>query len=215
MNWYDITRSVVASLAIIAALLHIRSASRGPRWQRHVFKTMAMIWTIVIAASALGQVSPFYKAMIIGGLSFSLIGDLLLLYPHQSFLHALSSFLVAHLFYIAAFATGAMEGISLTGCSAFVFLGFFLFWLVGGHLGTMKAPVTFYLVVLMVMGLCATSRWLGTGESGSVFAFAGAILFILSDALLGIDRFRHRFKGAQVLVLGTYYAAQLLIAFSV
>ena len=215
LNWYDITRSAVTALAILTALLHIRSASRGPRWQRHVFKTMTMIWILVIAASATGQVSSYYKAMIIGGLCFSLLGDLLLLYPQQSFVHALTSFLVAHLFYIAAFAPAAIEGMTFTGVLVFLVLGSIIYIVLRSELGTVKGPVTLYIIVLMMMGIAALSRWAGTGEAGSGFAFAGALLFILSDFLLGFDRFKKRFMGAQIIVLGTYYAAQMLIAFSV
>lgn len=215
MNWYDITRSVVTALAILTALLHIRSASRGPKWQRHVFKTMTMIWVLVIAASASGQVSPYYKAMIIGGLCFSLLGDLLLLYPPQSFYHGLISFLIAHLFYIAAFAPAGIAGLTLLWAFVYLVLGTILYLLLRPELGTMKLPVTLYLIVLTTMGAFATGRWSGGEDPGSIFALAGALMFILSDALLGYDRFRMRFRGAQVFVLGTYYVAQMLIAFSV
>ena len=165
MDWYDITRSAVTALAILTALLHIRSASRGPKWQRHVFKTMAMIWILVIGASASGQVSSYYKAMILGGLCFSLLGDLLLLYPPQSFFHGLISFLIAHLFYIAAFAPAGVEGLTLSWAFAFLVLGAVLYVLLRPGLGTMKLPVTLYLIVLLTMGAFAAGRWWGGGES--------------------------------------------------
>ncbi|HBL54857.1 MAG TPA: hypothetical protein DDZ36_02925, partial [Deltaproteobacteria bacterium] len=42
----------------------------------------------------------------------------------------------------------------------------------------------------------------------------GASLFLLSDALLAWNRFRVEFKSAQLLVLGTYYAAQWALVLS-
>ena len=45
-------------------------------------------------------------------------------------------------------------------------------------------------------------------------AAVGAALFVLSDTMIGLDRFRPGVKLSPVLVLGTYYAAQWLIAFS-
>ena len=41
------------------------------------------------------------------------------------------------------------------------------------------------------------------------------MLFVVSDAALATNRFRGAFASAQLLVLGTYYPAQWLIALSV
>jgi uncharacterized membrane protein YhhN len=46
-------------------------------------------------------------------------------------------------------------------------------------------------------------------------AFAGALLFVLSDTVLAVNRFRRTFKLAHALNLITYFAAQCLIARSV
>ena len=52
-------------------------------------------------------------------------------------------------------------------------------------------------------------------ESASLaIAAAGAVLFLASDSMLAIDRFRLPFKAAQALVLSTYWLGQWLIALS-
>jgi len=48
----------------------------------------------------------------------------------------------------------------------------------------------------------------------TLFAACGAILFLISDALLAWNRFRMKFKSAQFLILGTYYVAQWALAMS-
>ena len=48
-----------------------------------------------------------------------------------------------------------------------------------------------------------------------VIAFLGAVLFVISDSVLALDRFRGEFGAARALTLSTYYAAQWLIASSV
>jgi uncharacterized membrane protein YhhN len=53
-----------------------------------------------------------------------------------------------------------------------------------------------------------------TEQEGSLLAMMGAILFILSDSALAVDRFKGRFRGAQALILSTYFTAQWLIALS-
>jgi uncharacterized membrane protein YhhN len=46
-------------------------------------------------------------------------------------------------------------------------------------------------------------------------AAAGALLFMLSDGMLAVDRFRRPFRWSRLAVLSTYFAAQWLIALSV
>ena len=48
----------------------------------------------------------------------------------------------------------------------------------------------------------------------TLFAVFGAILFLISDALLAWNRFRMKFKSAQFLIMVTYYVAQWALAMS-
>ena len=54
-----------------------------------------------------------------------------------------------------------------------------------------------------------------TAEKTALLAFFGAVLFIISDSILALNRFREPFAVARVLNLSTYFAAQWLIAFSI
>lgn len=51
--------------------------------------------------------------------------------------------------------------------------------------------------------------------NGGALAAVGGVLFVASDSALALDRFRRPFRGAQPLVLATYWAAQTLIALSI
>jgi uncharacterized membrane protein YhhN len=64
------------------------------------------------------------------------------------------------------------------------------------------------------MGWTAAGRRLLTEQEGGLLAFLGAILFIASDSLLAVDKFKGRFRSAQLLILTTYFTAQWLIALS-
>ena len=79
----------------------------------------------------------------------------------------------------------------------------------------MKAPVLVYIVVILVMGWRAWERWAGVRHRSALLAFFGAVLFIISDSVLGINRYRGHFEIARALNLSTYYAAQWLIALSI
>jgi uncharacterized membrane protein YhhN len=58
-------------------------------------------------------------------------------------------------------------------------------------------------------------RWSQTGQSQALLAFLGAVLFLVSDSALAVNRFRGHYKSAPALILSTYFAAQWLIARSV
>jgi uncharacterized membrane protein YhhN len=53
------------------------------------------------------------------------------------------------------------------------------------------------------------------GRNGALLASIGALLFVLSDKILAINRFRGAFKLARAFNVTTYFAAQCLIASSV
>ena len=69
------------------------------------------------------------------------------------------------------------------------------------------------LVILIMSGL-AWERHLQLELPQTLFAVCGAILFLISDALLAWNRFRMKFKVAQFLINGTYYVAQWALAMS-
>ena len=48
-----------------------------------------------------------------------------------------------------------------------------------------------------------------------LLAFAGAVLFLISDSVLAYDRFARKIGPAQIIILGTYFPAQLLISLSI
>jgi uncharacterized membrane protein YhhN len=95
--------AIMSLLVLLSASLHIRAEYSGPRWQVYVFKPLTTTLIIILALMATEPVSPFYQAMIVIGLVFSLGGDIFLMLPSDRFIGGLVSFLIAHLFYIVAF----------------------------------------------------------------------------------------------------------------
>jgi uncharacterized membrane protein YhhN len=79
----------------------------------------------------------------------------------------------------------------------------------------LRLPVIGYVAVLGAMCAQALARAMAVGTSASRVAAIGAVLFLTSDALLAFDRFHTRLDAAPLLVLGTYYVAQLLLALSI
>jgi uncharacterized membrane protein YhhN len=203
-------------LALISATLHIHAESVGAMRRVYLFKPLTMIWIILIALMEKSPVSAFYKYMIVAGLVCSLLGDIFLMLPSDRFVPGLLSFLVAHLFYIAAFASGGVHlPTALWYAIPFLLYGSVMLRALFPHLGRMELPVLVYMLVILVMAWLALSRWAGTGQAGSALAFFGALLFTVSDSTLAVNRFKGRIDHAQFYILSTYFTAQWLIALSV
>jgi uncharacterized membrane protein YhhN len=201
-------------LATITASVTISAEYRGPRRVHYLFKPLTLVLITILALIPKYPVSPFYQYMIVVGLLCSLAGDVFLMLPSDRFIHGLASFLIAHAFYTAAFLVEGNRPFSMWAALPLVVYGGFMLWLLWGGLGKMKAPVIFYVSALLLMALIASSRYVVTKQPGSLLAAVGVILFVASDSVLALDKFKSSFRLAQFLILTTYFVAQCLIALS-
>jgi uncharacterized membrane protein YhhN len=202
-------------LALLTGMLHIGAAYRGLRHAVYVLKPLTTTLILLIALLASSPVSSFYKTAIVIGLLFSLVGDILLMLPADRFVAGLVSFLLTHLCYIAAFTSRSGFHLSIGLLTPFIAYGVILLRLLWSYVGKLKAPVLMYMVVILVMSWQAAEQGRQVEQIGARLALLGAVLFLLSDSALALNRFRKPFKSASVIVLSTYYVAQLLIAGSV
>ena len=206
---------LLTALASVSAILHVRAEYRGALRETYIFKPLTMVFIILIAFLTDVRVTPVYKYLIIGGLCVSLLGDIFLMLPPRMFLPGLVSFLVAHLFYIAAFTLTGAGALPSVWLIPFLLYGCFMFWVLSGYLGKLRIPVASYMLVILLMGSQALSRWLRTDQAGSGSAALGALLFIASDSLLAVNRFKGKSRHAPLYVMSTYYSAQWFIAHSI
>lgn len=207
--------AILTLLAIFSASLHIRAEYHGPRYHVYLFKPLTMVLVLLIAVQAGKPDTSLYKYAIIAGLICSLAGDVFLMLPSDRFVAGLVSFLIAHLLYITAFTSGTGFGFSLWSLVPFAIYGIVMLSILSPYLSNMKLPVLVYMVVILVMAWQAWERWSQTGQSEALLAFLGAVLFLISDSALAVNRFQGQYQSAPVLILSTYFAAQWLIARSV
>lgn len=158
-----------------------------------------------------------YALLIALGLALSLGGDVaLMLRTNRWFLIGLVLFLLAHVVYSIAFSIPsgfhAQDWLTAAALAAFGLLVLAYLW---KGLGRMKGPVTVYVVVILFMVNRAISAFFGSGFSPTQawLVGLGAILFMLSDLMLAVNRFRRPFRAEAASSL-LYYAGQLLIALS-
>lgn len=202
---------------LFSAILHIRAEYTGPRKHIYIFKPLTTSLIIFLAAYlGLQENAGFYAGMIIIGLVFSLFGDVFLMFE-KYFALGLLSFLLAHLFYIAAFSSGLNpeEIFYWPSLLPFLFFGILVLAYIFSGLRKLKIPVIVYLLVIVVMGWQATNHWLSFPSLLSLGAALGAFIFMISDSLIAINRFKTPVKHSRFWIMSTYYFAQCLIALSI
>jgi uncharacterized membrane protein YhhN len=203
------------ALAFLATALHIRAEYRGPRWMVYLCKplsTMTLLLLAVFSATAHGL---RYQAAIAVGLGCSLLGDILLMLPRDRFVAGLASFLAAHLAYLAAFTSGVSAVSAPALLLPLLAAAVPLLRLLWPELGALRMPVLLYSAAILLMVWRAWGREWTLPGAAAALAGAGATLFMVSDALLALNRFHRPFASAQALIMSTYVAAQALIALSV
>jgi uncharacterized membrane protein YhhN len=206
----------------ISGALAVACELSGRRRGLYVFKPLTTALIIAMFAAGAGSAPRDVLWYLVGaGLVASLVGDVLLMLESERFVAGLVSFLVAHVLYAAAFAgrVVAAEGFA-TRAEYWVPLALLAVYAVATYrylapgLGALAAPVAAYVAVITAMGWQAAAGYALARDAAALSAFAGATLFMASDTLLAVDRFRRRLPAAQAYALGTYFAAQWLIAAS-
>lgn len=210
--------NVAALLAVAAAASALAAIwlERGERRHRAFYALKPLTTLLLIALAAAGtDPAGRYAQLVLLGLALSLLGDVCLMFRGERwFLGGLGSFLLAHIAFIAAFLQGVAQ-VSLPGWLALVVLGAIAMMIVLlPRAGILKAPVLVYCAVLVAMVFAAAARHAALGGTAATLALAGALVFMLSDASLGVRQFVRRFRGAQPLILSTYWTAIGLIAAS-
>ncbi len=156
------------------------------------------------------------KIVVLVALLFSWVGDVALMFDDVYpifFIIGLGGFLLAHVNYVYALVrTG--HRIHFIGKGAWIGVPFIVLYGVGllsvlwPHLDDLRMPVFLYAVVLMLMGGAALIRKV---KIGYYMVLLGAILFILSDSMLAINKFVQPIEKSGVLIMSTYMFAQLFI----
>jgi uncharacterized membrane protein YhhN len=189
----------------------------GPEIIVYIFKPLTMVCIITIALFGKSERAPAYKYWIVTALIFSIGGDIFLILKsiQQFFLYGLISFLIGHFFYIIAFSIQKPHfRPTMYALPLFIFAAGMVSFLFP-HLGNMTVPVVIYMLVLFGMAFQAINRWKACPEPKTTLAAIGAVLFVLSDSILAVNRFYHPFALASLCVMVTYFTAQYLFARSV
>jgi len=145
-----------------------------------------------------------------------------MLLPERFFLGGLAAFLIAHLAYIAGFNStslplrweSALAAAAVLATAANI--GRYMRRSVNHttHSRRLAAAVTLYTAVISLMVLSGVitlfkPEW---SHSSAVLCSLGAVLFWISDGVLGLSRFVRSYRYAPLGVMVTYHLGQVAIA---
>lgn len=213
-NAFGIGLSIVCAL-MVGALVTCEAlgSARGRAFTKPAASAM-----FVGVAIALGAWRTPYGVWIAIGLVLGAGGDVALLSSAKRwFLVGLSLFLAGHIAYVVAFATMATPKTWLTPMAVvpMVALSAALWWL-WRYLGSYRPAVIAYIVTITVMLIAALAVMI-SGELSrgrGALILTGAVLFAVSDLAVARDKFIASGFENRAWGLPTYYAGQLLIAWS-
>ena len=159
----------------------------------------------LLAVGVMNTVPSSTRNILLLALFFSGCGDLLLAF--DVFIFGVAAFLIAQLSYAVLFGHH-WQGIHSRWPLSVLLIMYMLsmVWLLIPNLGNLQFPVMVYLLAIAAMGLMALHsslpmRW----------GVLGAIMFIISDSCIAINKFVNPLPYESYWIMSTYYAAQFMM----
>lgn len=208
------TGIIVYLFLLLADLLVIYS---GKETLRYFTKPLLMPLLACLFILMTKDIASDLSKWIVLALLFSWAGDVLLMFEQVNgnfFIFGLISFLTAHIFYILFFKKiqyrERLKGRWLFYITVPLYY-FALMYMLDPHLEEMRWPVRVYGFVISTMLLLALHSLFIQNKKAGRLLVSGALLFIVSDSVLAVNKFYQPFAGAGVLIMITYGLAQLYI----
>lgn len=206
-------------LFFLVSIAELLAVSLGWMEVHMIAKSLIMLSLIGYYMGAVARRNGhFLRAMF-----FCWAGDVLLLKQADDemfFILGLVAFLIGHLLYILAYrelrwtdaASGLLMPQKIRVSFPVALAGTGLIVVLLPTLGGLMIPVIVYAVVLMGMVMASFFRYGRTSPDSFWFVAVGALLFMVSDSILAINKFHTPFEAASPLIMLTYILAQYLIA---
>lgn len=215
------TALTVKILVISASVMFIvRQASvlMKKKFIRLITTPMITYFICGLAVVGVFNYSQGNEWLILAALGLSLIADAVLMTESSDlFTHGLIFFLGTHILYNIVFYTGytflmtdIVSGAGLITLMVFLIYKFYK----SGNLGSMLAPVIVYVAALSLIVFFSANGYMRNHDISHAMMMWGAILFYISDAILGWNQFVKYFRYGTFYIWLFYAPGQFLIALS-
>ena len=210
------TEKQFSILFFVIVLFEILTGStENLKLAHYIAKPAIVISLIFLFVKSSHSLTNGIKRITLLALGFSVLGDILLMFVDTSphfFTVGLAAFLLAHIMYILVFLRHRNKQKLAIGFVMLLLLyAAGLFYLLEDGLGNMLVPVVIYMIVILSM---ATTAFLRKGKVNTLsynLVFIGAILFMVSDSILALNKFYQPIPLSGISIMLTYASAQFLI----
>jgi uncharacterized membrane protein YhhN len=203
--------AVVCAVSAAAVFAKIRDV---PMYQAIKPAPLLILVILIFYESSISVNGAGYGRMIGMGLVFGLIGDILLLNRSGKLTaFGILSFLIGHVFYIAAFMSRSpwISGFSILPVALVaVFVYFFQKKLEGEKRNIIPMLIPYFGVIMF---MCFSAFNTDFSNTRYPVYGIGALMFCASDGLLVWGSFIRNSERIRTLVISLYYPAQIIIAF--
>ncbi len=209
--------AILAAFNLIAGVLHLD-------WLGYLTKPLLVsflaAWYYQYSRNV--RNNKFFQAFLMG-LCFSILGDTLLMFVQNKgelfFMLGLSSFLIAHLFYILAFSLFPSFKSGPIARHPLLTIPFLIVWMIVTiylwvDLGALRIPVVAYsFVIIAMLAFCFNMRNRVPRYVAQTL-FLGSVLFVLSDFTIAFTKFKNSGLSPSIvglIIMSTYLTGQFLL----
>jgi uncharacterized membrane protein YhhN len=199
--------------AIVSSLLAIYTHTASKVKLFSVFKPLTTIFIIALSAIIYFESQSFYSLIVLISLFFCLIGDIFLI-EYKHLVAGIASFLIAHIGFIIAFISLYGFSYQITPVLILGIVSALFYLYLFNSLSKYTVSVAVYFLVIVVM------NWQGIGllykdiSCRNLLIALGSVLFLISDSVIAINKFKVEFKASEPIILSTYWLAICLLVFA-
>jgi len=174
-------------------------------------KLLPMILLIIVTWRHIKSIDKSHSSGVVTffilGLIFSSCGDFALDYKREGwFIYGLGAFFIAHVCYIVSlipFTKQLTFNKKILFVVTYLSFGLIMFLQLVDGLGELFIPVLAYMIVLLLMAFSTVFS-----HRSNIWLVTGGVSFVLSDSLIGLNKFNSPILFNHVWVMCSYYFAQ-------
>lgn len=211
-------KNLISALYFLIGLISIILLNQSAFWPGFIAKALIIPMLMILLIINSDSLSGRLHRLMFAGLFFSWAGDVILEFSENNgnmFVIGLVCFLLAHVMYFTAFVSTPGKN-SILGTRIYLLLpviiyGAALVSYLYSDLGQMRVPVIIYSAVILTMLAGAINRKEKVEKTSFYLTLAGAVLFVVSDSAIAINKFSFQFASSGIIIMSTYIVAQFLI----
>lgn len=209
----DGVRWALAGVSLLSSFGYLAIEKTDATPLRTALKTVSVLALAPLPLLNLGHEGAMVAGLVCLAVALALgsAGDYFLALKNdpRNFQRGLIAFLIGHFFYMGVMLpyAGTPDGMQIAGIAVLIVMAAGTFIWLAPKLGKYTLPVGIYMGVIALMALAALT--IPTPLAG-----LGALLFVFSDAVIAVNKFRQPVPFRGPIVWITYYVGQVLLVAS-